>query len=170
MVDTPAITSTIGGESAMEKNVNISQTIYFNLHTYTKNAVTRVINPREKKLRNLKRNTVLPFSSAETVINLSSHNLMAEHLGILKLGLTLISSFSLPSAELMRSLDLNQEIIKVLLLSKLINRTKVRNLIFGKQKEKLVADLSDVAQSYVSSHEPVQDFKGTRKEQRHSYT
>ena len=36
----------------------------------------------------------------------------------------------------------------------LINRTMVRNLIDRKQKGKLVADLSHLAHSYVSSHQP----------------
>ncbi|XP_068739114.1 uncharacterized protein [Montipora capricornis] len=105
-------------------------------------AVKRVIATHEKKLKNLTRNMVLPFSPTETVTNLSSQNLTSEQLGILKYGLS--HSICTPT--------INKT--DVFSCFELIHRTMVRNLIDGKQKGKLVADLSHLAHSYVSSHQP----------------
>ena len=51
-------------------------------------AANRVIKTHQKKLENLTRNAVLPFTSDETVTNISSHHLTPEQLSILKFGLT----------------------------------------------------------------------------------
>ena len=120
MVDTPAITSTIGGESAMEK-----MKIYHKrwISTYTKNNVIRVVNTHEKKLRNLTRNTVPPFFFSRDSHQFFHHtNSCLSNSGYLN-SVWHISSVPSLTAGLTRSLDLNW----------LLNRTKVRNRIFGKQ-------------------------------------
>ena len=116
----------------------LHRTIKYNVEK----AVKRVIATHEKKLRNLTRNMVLPFSPTETVTNLSSHNLTSEQLGILKYGL----SHSICTPTISKT--------DVFSCFELISRTMVRNLIDRKQKGKLVADLSHLAHSYVSSHQP----------------
>lgn len=72
-------------------NGTVSSVDYYILHraiTYNvKKAATQVINTYEKKIKNLTRNTVLPFTPSETVTNLSSYNLTSEQLDTLKLGL-----------------------------------------------------------------------------------
>ena len=107
-----------------------------------KKAVKRVIATHKKKLKNLTRNTVLPFFPTETVTHLSSHHLTSEQLEILKHG----PSHSICPPTISRT--------DVFSCFELINRTMVRNLIDRKQKGKLVADLSHLAHSYVSSHQP----------------
>ena len=50
--------------------------------------VKLTVKTREKKLKNLTKNLVLPFTSTDTVLNLSSVKLIEEEfLGILKYGL-----------------------------------------------------------------------------------
>ena len=49
--------------------------------------VKLTVKTREKKLKNLTKNSVLPFTSTDTVLNLSSVKLTEEELGILKYGL-----------------------------------------------------------------------------------
>ena len=116
----------------------LHRTIKYNVE----NAVKRVIAIHVKKLRNLTRNMVLPFSPTETVTNLSSHNLTSEQLGILKYGL----SHSICTPTISKT--------DVFSCFELTNRTMVRNLIDRKQKGKLVSDLSHLAHSYVFSHQP----------------
>ena len=49
--------------------------------------VKLTIKTHEKKLKNLTKNSVLPFTPTDTVLNLSSIKLTDEELGILKYGL-----------------------------------------------------------------------------------
>ena len=132
----------------LAENINgiVSNIDRYILHRTIKNnvkkAVKRVIATHEKKLKNLTQNTVLPFFPTETVTNLSSHHLTSEQLEILKHGL----SHSICPPTISRT--------DVFSCFELINRTMVRNLIDRKQKGKLVADLSHLAHSYVSSHQP----------------
>ena len=49
--------------------------------------VKSTILTHEKKLRNLTQNTVLPFTSTDTVLNLSSSKLFNEEINILRYGL-----------------------------------------------------------------------------------
>lgn len=107
-----------------------------------KKAVKRVIATHEKKLKSLTRNVVLPFASTETVTNLSSHNLTSEQLEILKYG---------PSHSICPPTISKTDVFSCF---ELINSTMVRNLLDRKLKGKLVADLSHLAHSYVSSHQP----------------
>ena len=109
----------------------LHRTIKYNVE----NAVKRVIATYVKKLRNLTRNMVLPFSPTETVTNLSSHNLTSEQLGILKYGL----SHSICTPIISKT--------DVFSCFELTNRTMVRNLIDRKQKGTLVADLPCLAHS-----------------------
>ena len=50
-------------------------------------AVNNVISTHEKKLKNLTKNTQRPFTSEETIKNLSSYKLTDEEVEILKFGL-----------------------------------------------------------------------------------
>ena len=50
-------------------------------------AVNNVISTNEKKLKNLTKNTQIPFTSDETIKNLSSYKLTEEEVEILKYGL-----------------------------------------------------------------------------------
>ena len=50
-------------------------------------AVNNVISTHEKKLKNLTKNTQIPFTSDETIKNLSSYKLTEEEVEILKYGL-----------------------------------------------------------------------------------
>ena len=56
-------------------------------HNVTK-ATAQFVETHHKKLKNLTRNKSIPFTSNETVTNLSSHSLTSEQLNILKFGLT----------------------------------------------------------------------------------
>ena len=49
-------------------------------------AVNNVISTHEKKLKNLTKNTQIPFTSEETIKNLSSYKLRDEEVQILKYG------------------------------------------------------------------------------------
>ena len=58
------------------------------LHHNVTKATTHFVKTHHKKLKNLTRNKSIPFTSDETVTNLSSHSLTPEQLNILKFGLT----------------------------------------------------------------------------------
>ena len=58
------------------------------LHHNVTKATTHFVTTHHKKLKNLTRNTSIPFTSNETVTNLSTHSLTSEQLNILKFGLT----------------------------------------------------------------------------------
>ena len=106
------------------------------------NVASQIIKTHQKKLENLTRNTVLPFTSDETITNISSHNLTLEQLDILKFGLT----------HSIRPPRIN--VSDVFTCFELINHTMAKNLKDSKQAGKLVSDLSHLAHSYVSSYRP----------------
>ena len=63
---------------------------YIILHLIDQNVqkmVKLTIKTHEKKLKNFKKNSVLPFTPTDTVLNLSSIKLTDEELGVLKYGL-----------------------------------------------------------------------------------
>ena len=90
----------------------------------------------------LTRNTALPFTSDETITNISSHNLTLEQLDILKFGLK----------HSIRPPRINAS--DVFTCFELINNTMAKNLKDTKQAGKLVSVLSHLAHSYVSSYRP----------------
>ena len=110
-------------------------------HNVTK-GVKEFIKTHEKKLKNLTKNSVLPFTSDEVVTNLSSVSLNADQLNVLKYGLT--HSFCPPS--------INKTDIFTFL--ELISRRMLKNLKESKDTGKLDTELSHLALTYVSSYRP----------------
>lgn len=105
-------------------------------------AANQFIKTHEKKLKNLTRNSVLPFTSREVVTNLSSFVLTAEQLDALKFGLT--HSICPPS--------INKT--DIFTCFELISQRMTRNLKDSKDTGKLVAELSHLAHTYVSAYRP----------------
>jgi len=110
-------------------------------HSVTK-AANQFIKTHEKKLKNLTRNSVLPFTSSEVVTNLSSFVLTAEQLDALKFGLT--HSICPPS--------INKT--DIFTCFELISQRMIRNLKDSKNTGKLVTELSHLAHNYVSAYRP----------------
>ena len=84
------ITRTVGSRGTVWRNIRISQMRKIRskriLHHNIKKATAQFIKTHQKKFKNLTCNTSLPFTSNETVTNISSHSLTSEQL--------FISSFS----------------------------------------------------------------------------
>jgi len=121
------------------------------LHHNVTKATTHFVKTHHKKLKNLTRSKSIPFTSDETVTNLSSHSLAPEQLNILKFGLT--HSIHPPK--------INES--DVFTCFELINPTMAKKLKDTKQAGKLVIDLSHSAQTYVSSYRPTTaDLKKTQ--------
>ena len=89
----------------------------------------------QKKLESLTRNTVLPFTSDETVTNISSVRLTQGQLGILKLGL----NHSICPPRINKS--------DVFSCFKLIHHTMHKKIKDSKMVGKLATDLSHLAHS-----------------------
>ena len=94
----------------------------------------------KKKLKNLTRNSVLPFTSSEVVTNLSSFVLTTEQLDALKFGLT--HSICPPLINKTNTFTCYE----------LISQRIVRNLKDSKDTGKLVTELSHQAHTYVYLH------------------
>ena len=105
-------------------------------------AANQFIKTHEKKLKNLTRNSVLPFTSSEVVTNLSSSVLTPEQVDALKFGLT--HSVCPPS--------INKT--DVFTCFEMINQRMIRNLKDRKDTGKLVTELSHLAHTYVSAYRP----------------
>ena len=105
-------------------------------------AKNKVIMTDQKKLEKLTRNTFLPFTSDETVTNISSTRLTQEQLGILKLGL----NHSICPPKISKS--------DVFSCFELIHHTRHKNVKDSKMAGKLATDLSHLAHSYVSTFHP----------------
>ena len=103
------------------------------LHHNVTKATTHFVKTHHKKRKILTRNKSIPFTSNETVTNLSSHSLTPEQLNILKFGLT----------HSIRPPKINES--DVFTCFELINHTMAKKLKDTKQTGKLVADLSNVA-------------------------
>ena len=110
-------------------------------HNITK-ATPHFVKTHHKKLKNLTRNKSIPFTSNETVTNLSFHSLTSEQLNILKF----VFTHSIRPARINES--------DVFTCFELINHTMAKKLRDTKQAGKLVADLSHLAHTYVSSYRP----------------
>ena len=106
------------------------------------NVASQIIKTHQKKFKNISSNTALPFTSDETITNISSHNLTLEQLDILKFGLT----------HSIRPPRINAS--DVFTCFELINHTMAKNLKDTKQAGKLVSDPSHLRHSYVSSYRP----------------
>ncbi|XP_068692834.1 uncharacterized protein [Montipora foliosa] len=101
---------------------------------------SQFIKTHQKKLENLTRKTSLPFTSNETVTNISSQSLTSEKRNILKFGLT----HSIRPQKIKDS--------DVFTCFELISHTMSKNLKDTKQAGKLASDLSHLAHRYVSSY------------------
>ena len=104
--------------------------------------VKEFIKIHEKKLKNLTKNSVLPFKSDEVVTNLSSVSLNTDQLSVLKYELT--HSISTPS--------INKTDIFACL--ELISQRMLKNLKESNDTGKLATELSHLAHTYVSSYRP----------------
>lgn len=104
--------------------------------------MVHVIKTHTKKLERLTRNTVLPFTSNETITTISSYNLTMQQLDILKYGLT----SSISSSRINKS--------AVFTCFELIHGTMVKHLKDRKETGKLVADLSHLANCFILAHPP----------------
>ena len=114
-------------------------------------AANKLIMTHQKKLEKLTRNTVLPFTSDETVTNISSARLTQEQLGILKLGL----NHSICPPKISKS--------DVFSCFELIHHTMLKNIKDSKMAGKLATDLSHLAHSYVSTFHPSNKDTKTHK-------
>ena len=113
--------------------------------------VKEFIKTHEKKLKNLTKNSVLPFTSDEVVTNLSSVALNADQLNVLNYGLT--HSICPPS--------INKT--DIFACFEFISQGMLKNLKESKDTGKLATELSHLAHTYVSSYRPtVSDLKKHR--------
>ena len=110
-------------------------------HNVSKTSVQFIKAP-DKKLKKLTKNVVLPFTSKETITNLSGHNLTPDQLEALKFGLT----HSIYPPTISKT--------DVFACFELISHTMKRHLIDTSNTSKIVADLSHLAHGYVSSYRP----------------
>ena len=99
------------------------------------------IKAHDKKLKKLTKNVVLPFTSKDTITNLSGYNLTPDQLEALKFGLT--HSIYPPTIS-------KTDIFACFERSHTMNRL----LIDTSNTSKIVADLSHLAHCYISSHRP----------------
>lgn len=106
------------------------------------NEADRFVRTHEKKLQNLTRNIVLPFSSDETVTNISSHTLTPDELEVLKFGL----KHSIRPPKISK--------IDVFTCFELIHYTMARNIKDNKMAGKMASDLSHLAHAYFTSYKP----------------
>ena len=98
------------------------------------------IKTHEKTLKNLTKNSVLPFTSDEVVTNLSSVSLNADQLNVLNYGLThLICPPSINKTDIFACFEL-------------ISQRMLKNLKESKDTGKLATELSHLAHTYVSSY------------------
>ena len=103
-------------------------------------AANQFMKTHEKKLKNLTRNSVLPFTSSEVVTNLSLFVLTTEQLDALKFGLT--HSICPPSINKTDTFTCFE----------LISQRMIKNLKDSKDTGKLVTELSHLAHTYVSAY------------------
>ena len=93
-------------------------------------------------IKNLTRNSSVPFEPNEVITNISSYVITREQSETLKFGLT----------HSICPLKINQS--DVFACFELIHRTMSKNLIDSSHEGKIVADLSHLAHTYVSAHKP----------------
>ena len=96
----------------------------------------------EKKLRNLTKNHVLPFTSKEIVSNMSSYKLSDEELDILKNGL----SFSIPPLKISKS--------DVFTSFEMLNRIFKEDLNNSSDASRVKAELSHLCNAYYYNYSP----------------
>ena len=131
-------------ESDLKKTLNpldwliLSRSLKKNLDKQVK----KVVSAHQKKLRNLTKNSTLPFSHHETVTNLSSHHFSEDELDLLKNGL----GFSIKPPRLNRA--------DVFTSFEMIYHTMRNNLINKEQSNWLKTKLVHLAQNclFISSY------------------
>ena len=95
-----------------------------------------------KKLRNLTKSLSLPFTTAESVHNLSSKLLTTDELEVLKYGLKHpIHSLQITKTDILTTFDF-------------IHRTMTNDLKDKKHSDELKSKMSQLANSYVNAYKP----------------
>ena len=103
----------------------------------------QTVRRHDKKLRNLTKNQELPFTSEQTIKNLSSYTLSDKEKDILKYGL----KFGLPPSSKVTVTDIASSFESV-------NSFLTSNLKDGVTENEVKAELSSLAQSYCASYRP----------------
>ena len=110
--------------------------------------VKSTVLSHEKKLRNLTQNTVLPFTSTDTVFNLSSSKLTDEEMNILRYGLKhSIEPNFINKTDIFSTFDF-------------IHHTVSKDLKDQKDTGEVKAKISYLANTYVNSHKPTKNALG----------
>ena len=124
---------------------------YIILHLIDQNVQKMVkvtIKTHEKKLKNLTKNSVLPFTPTETVLNLSSIKLTEEELGVLKYGLKHpIETRLINKTDVLTTFDF-------------IHRAMNKDLKDNRDAGEVKTKLSYLANSYVNIYKPTKTFYG----------
>ena len=107
--------------------------------------VNNVISTQEKKLKNLTKNIQIPFTSDETIRNLSSYKLTEEEAKILKYGL----KHSIEPKHLLKT--------DILTTFEQIDRSLLCDLKDERKSGELKATTSNLANMYWSSYKPTQN-------------
>ena len=110
-----------------------------------KATVISTILTHEKKLRNLTQNIVLPFTSTDTVLNLSSSKLTDEQMNILRYGLKhSIEPNLINKTDILSTFDF-------------IHRTMSKDLKDQKYTIEVKAKISYLTKTYVNSYKPTKN-------------
>ena len=104
--------------------------------------VENIVLTHEKKLRNLTKNTALPFTTDEVITNMSSYELTSEENEILKNGL----SFAIPPKRVSKA--------DVFTTFEMVSRFMTSNLKQEDYECPVKAELSYLANLYVSEYRP----------------
>ena len=117
----------------------------FDFHSLTKSISqnirqleTSIVNTHKKKLQNLTRNAILPFTSSDVITNLSKYHLSAEESSILKYGL----SYAIPPKFISKT--------EVFTSFEMINRFLQSEVKSEELKAPLKAELAHLAHTYYS--------------------
>ena len=106
----------------------------------------------EKKLTGLTKNSSVPFTHKDTVVNISSYNLSEEELDILKFGLT----FSIKPPHLRES--------QVFTTFELLHQDLKRHLVDKNKANEVRSEIQHLATTYVNSFKPsLKDLKKLKK-------
>ena len=110
--------------------------------------VNEFVKGHEKKLKGLTKNSSVPFTHKDTVLNISSYNLSEEELDILKFGLT----FAIKPPHLRKS--------QVFTTFELLHQDLKRHLVDKNKANEVRSEIQHLATTYVNSFKPsLKDLK-----------
>ena len=110
--------------------------------------VSQFIKGHEKKLKGLTKNSSVPFTHNDTVVNISSYNLSEEELDILKFGLT----FAIKPPLLRKS--------QIFTTFELLHQDLKRHLVDKNKAKEVRSEIQHLATTYVNSFKPsLKDLK-----------